>query len=321
MTLSDHYRDTADRLHFALVPERSGEADHWYGMLPDHGSGYFRQVDCGAFTVLIADFTPKEEMTKLTDLAGEIIEISYFYTESNRYRVGRQGEREVRQGILCHINNSREAYATCEAGKPTRFVKILLTQAYLDDFLRRRYGDHCRQMTDRAALLFANPNLPELAFIFRQIRGTQAMGVSLRVYLEGKVLEVLSLLVQTYENRSLAKTQSIRLTRGDRRWLGKAVTEMKRDLAAYPSVEKLAGVSNMSLSRFQLAFRRVYGTTPYAYLQDLRMNRALQLLHNPDYSIGEIAAKVGYRHAGHFSGLFKKSYGLNPGEYRERYAC
>ena len=319
-SLTDHYRDMAQRLHFVLSPEHSRECDHVYQMLPEHGSGLFRQVDCGAFTVLIADFTPKAEMEKLTDLAGEIIEISCFDTESSHYRVGRQSARPVRQGILCHVNNSKVLYATCEAGKPTRFVKILLTQAYLDDFLQNRYGEHWRNMADKAALLTASPSLPELVFIFRQIRSSQAAGISLRVYLEGKVLEILSLLAQAYENRGQQQLPSVRLTRSDRRWLSKAAAEMKRDLSAYPSVSKLAKSANMSLSRFQLAFKQVYGTTPYAFLQDLRLNRALQLLHNPDYSIVEIAARVGYRHAGHFAGLFKRSYGLSPREYGERYA-
>lgn len=314
-----HYQALAQRTHFTLLPERSREQDRWYQMLPEYGSGYFRQVDCGAFTVLITDFTPKAELERLSDLTGQIIEISYFDTESNRYRVGRRGNRPVHQGILCHLNNSREQYATCEAGKPTRFVKLLITQQYLNDFLLRRYGEGWRELVDRAALFTPSPRLPELVFIFRQIRSSQAVGISLQVYLEGKVLEILAQLAQVYENREQPKSVSIRLTRSDRRWLAKSVSVMKRDLAAYPSIGTLAAAANMSESRFQLAFKQVYGTTPYAYLQDLRMNRALQLLHHPDDSIGEIAAKVGYRHAGHFSGLFKTAYGLSPREYRERY--
>lgn len=72
-------------------------------MLPEYGIGYFRQVNCGVFNVLIADFTPKAELERLSDLTGQIIEIGYFDTESSRYRVGQRSNRPVRQGILCHL--------------------------------------------------------------------------------------------------------------------------------------------------------------------------------------------------------------------------
>ena len=72
----------------------------------------------------------------------------------------------------------------------------------------------------------------------------------------------------------------------------------------------------MSTARYQLAFRKHYGTTPYEYLKELRLNQALLLLKNSDYGIATIAAKVGYHNSGHFAKLFKKAYGLGPREYR-----
>ena len=91
---------------------------------------------------------------------------------------------------------------------------------------------------------------------------------------------------------------------------------MKNDLAAYPTGEELAQIAGMSTARYQLAFRKYYGTTPYEYLKELRLNQALILLKNSDYGIATIAAKVGYHNSGHFAKLFKKVYGLGPREYR-----
>lgn len=91
---------------------------------------------------------------------------------------------------------------------------------------------------------------------------------------------------------------------------------MKKDLSAYPSGGELARAAGMSSTRYQLAFKKYYGTTPYEYLKDLRLNQALMLLKDSDYSIGIIAARVGYRNSGHFAKLFKENYGLGPREYR-----
>jgi AraC-like DNA-binding protein len=46
------------------------------------------------------------------------------------------------------------------------------------------------------------------------------------------------------------------------------------------------------------------------------MNQALLLLENSDFSIQVIASMVGYKNAGHFAGIFKKTYGVSPKEYR-----
>ena len=64
----------------------------------------------------------------------------------------------------------------------------------------------------------------------------------------------------------------------DRRGLKRVVAAMAKDPAAYPSIGELARLARMSVLRFQLAFRKEYGTTPYGYLKNLRMNRALALL-------------------------------------------
>lgn len=53
---------------------------------------------------------------------------------------------------------------------------------------------------------------------------------------------------------------------------------MKKDLSAYPSGEELAQIAGMSPARYQLAFRKYYGTTPYEYLKEMRLNQALFLL-------------------------------------------
>ena len=72
----------------------------------------------------------------------------------------------------------------------------------------------------------------------------------------------------------------------------------------------------MSPYSCQMALRQVYGTTAYEYLKVLRMNHALLLLRDSDDNIRNVALKVGYRNAGHFSKLFKDTFGMGPKEYR-----
>ena len=134
--------------------------------------------------------------------------------------------------------------------------------------------------------------------------------------MEGKVIEILSLITNTIEMKKNRPHISVKLDRKDKRSLNKVITFMKHNLSSYPSIEELSKIANMSCSRFQMAFRQVYGTTVYEYLKVMRMNYALLLLQDTDDKIYHIALKVGYKNAGHFAKIFKSTFKMSPMEYR-----
>lgn len=76
---------------------------------------------------------------------------------------------------------------------------------------------------------------------------------------------------------------------------------------------------NMYLSPFYISriFKSETGDTPINYLISLRMEKARKLLlEKHDCSIQEVAQRVGYDDAYHFSKLFKKHCGSSPSRYR-----
>ncbi len=81
-----------------------------------------------------------------------------------------------------------------------------------------------------------------------------------------------------------------------------------RDLAAE------AGLSPFTLSR---QFRSATGTSPYAYMLELRIARAKELLRATDGSIRTVAERVGFRDAAYFSRLFASTVGCPPSAYRD----
>ena len=243
------------------------------------------------------------------------MEISQFETDSSSFKIGGRKTQPVGKGIYCYVNNQKTTYVYCEKGKPVRFTKIILTRKYFDTYFRVHYGKDYEQSKLAKEYLLKNPNLPELNFVFQQIRDCQAEGPTLHLYLESKVLELLSLVIKGMEQKE--NHISVKLDYKDIRGLRKTVTHMKKDLSAYPSGEELAQIAGMSPARYQLAFRKYYGTTPYEYLKEMRLNQALLLLKNSDYGIATIAAKVGYHNSGHLARLFKNAYGMGPREYRK----
>lgn len=101
--------------------------------------------------------------------------------------------------------------------------------------------------------------------------------------------------------------------------LQNAVQYMKAYYATPIKVETLAKIANCSVSNFFAAFKRQWGVSPIAYLNQYRLSLAVDLLRETQSSIKEIAAAVGIEDALYFSKLFKKNYGATPSVYRAAY--
>ena len=65
-------------------------------------------------------------------------------------------------------------------------------------------------------------------------------------------------------------------------------------------------------------FREAYGITPFEYLNDVKLRRAMYLLEVTSKSIDEIARESGFNHYSHFFRLFMRKNGISPYEWRHR---
>ena len=79
-----------------------------------------------------------------------------------------------------------------------------------------------------------------------------------------------------------------------------------------PSIQTLSHLCATNEFKLKKAFKKVYKTTIYKYIQKLRLDEANILLKEENLTIGEIAKMVGYKHQGHFSKLFFSTYGIYP---------
>jgi len=85
-----------------------------------------------------------------------------------------------------------------------------------------------------------------------------------------------------------------------------------------PTIAELAHLCATNSTRLKKVFKRVYGVTIYGMVQRLRLEEANLLLREERLTIGEIAARVGYRHQGHFSKRFFATYGIYPKDLQRR---
>jgi AraC-like DNA-binding protein len=106
---------------------------------------------------------------------------------------------------------------------------------------------------------------------------------------------------------------------GDQARIDQAMTFMRANLARRLSVAAIARHVAMSPSHFAHRFREVARTSPMHYLKQARMHAArLSLLHDGS-SPAEVAARVGYQSAAHFSRDFKSTFALPPATYARQF--
>ncbi len=98
----------------------------------------------------------------------------------------------------------------------------------------------------------------------------------------------------------------------------RAKEALLKNFVTPPTIETLAHICATNSSKLKSSFKRVHNMTIYRYIQKLRLEEANLLLKESEMNIGEIAKEVGYRHQGHFSKLFFKSYGVYPKDLQKR---
>ncbi|NYE72407.1 helix-turn-helix domain-containing protein [Microlunatus parietis] len=86
------------------------------------------------------------------------------------------------------------------------------------------------------------------------------------------------------------------------------------------TVDDLCSAADVSPSTLRRQFRRHLGTSPLLWVQQLRLQRATDLLSESMLGIGHIAQRLGFSDRHYFARLFARSYGMSPSEWRRRRA-
>lgn len=84
------------------------------------------------------------------------------------------------------------------------------------------------------------------------------------------------------------------------------------------TVETMAQHLGMSRVHLYKKMLSITGSTPSEFMRQIRMRRAEQLLRSSQFSVSEVAYKVGFNIPRYFSKYFKEMYGMNPSQYKKQ---
>lgn len=84
------------------------------------------------------------------------------------------------------------------------------------------------------------------------------------------------------------------------------------------SAEDLARQCCVSESTVYHLFRKELGQTPLAFLNSIRINKAIEYLENSNFSVSTISQLVGFHSENHFRKVFTGITGVTPLKYRKK---
>jgi len=87
-----------------------------------------------------------------------------------------------------------------------------------------------------------------------------------------------------------------------------------------PNSAKLAKIFRINEKKLKEDFKRQYGMTIYAYVVQIRMEKAKKLLLE-DHNVNEVAMLLGYQSVSHFIKVFKSQHGYTPKEFVKHFGC
>lgn len=154
----------------------------------------------------------------------------------------------------------------------------------------------------------------KLKQILRNMEQFDCMGSYAEKYMEAKILDCLSIIVnrtEGYKDDLFPVNLSMSAKMQDARDI---VQTYYKDP---PSLNRLASMVGTNECTLKSAFKKEFGTTVFQYLFDYRMKLATHYLLDTHLSIGDIGVLLGYDYQSHFCTAFQRKYGVSPTKFRE----
>ena len=152
--------------------------------------------------------------------------------------------------------------------------------------------------------------------ILTQIRACSYTGTLKRLFIEAKVVELLTLQISQINNALDVNTKVLRKVDIDK--LNDVKTLLLANIQNPYSVEELSKIAGINRTKLQDGFKELFGTTIFGFITDVRLEEARRNIQdiNQRSSIAEIASLAGYKNPQHFTVAFKRKFGVLPKELK-----
>ncbi|WP_414620445.1 helix-turn-helix domain-containing protein [Calothrix sp. CCY 0018] len=283
--------------------------------------GYRRIIDiCPGLNFLIDDYTLKEDL--IVELAsGEPssqIELSFSILGDNYNEETPCGQNF----FLAHWHSGEAGLFKWRGGD-----RILKFDIHLDvDFFQTLITDELEHLpptmrqvmtvADARKYLHLAKTTSGMRDIINQILNCPYQGITRRLYLESKALELIALRVEQIQGDTPNISKQLHSDNIECIYYARDI--LINNLENPPSLMELSRMVGLNDCTLKKGFREVFGTTAFGYLYNYRLETARNLLESRKAKITDIVQMVGFKDRSYFAAAFRKKFGVNPSIYLRR---
>lgn len=236
--------------------------------------------------------------------------------------IGRDNFRGFRQGhsAMTYLPEWQGiAYPAC--GTPMECVSVYMDPGILETCLAGLSEQIPQTLRDIAGgaenrqFHHVSNTSPHVKVILHQILNCPYQGGLKRLYIEGKALELIAGSMAEFMPPEKKPKKKFTLRPADIERIHHAKTLIARDFVEPPRLQEIAHAVGLSHPKLNYGFRKIYGSTLFGYLRELRLNKARALLDDGTMNVTEVAYEVGYSSLSYFAKAFKDYFGTAPGIY------
>ena len=303
---SDGFRSVYDQREFGLLGIVGGYSD------------FVRLSD--GFLMRIFQATTSRALSHTT-CGDNWLRFQFLTDSAHTVLFDRHGQAELRGGT-CMVNYHGPGVDKSEWSFGGGGAGTAVTIYCRPDFIARAFGPELNILPTciQRYMLSVAPEFifdtiplgPTMARILKEIVRIPYCGVLRRVFLEAKAMELLSLLINEFNQRDRTSTIDIRLGGQDLVRLDRVRGILESHISDPLTIEQLARRVGLNRRKLKSGFKQTYGMTIFEYGHNHRMEVAWTLLSNNRKSIARVAEAVGYEYTSNFCSAFKRRFGISP---------
>ncbi len=238
---------------------------------------------------------------------------------------------QVRRGDVLIINPHEEHTFELAQGEELELININFTSEFLDGFFKQ--GDAEVRILD---FVYQQPMLPPdirfsnklrlgeeeieevVALVARINREMKAGRVGYRMMMGYIMAQILMIISRRYLESLDSEENEMTAEIKDFSYISRVKGYIEYHYAEDIKKEELARIGMCSERQLSRKFKQQMGMTVTAYINEVRLNHARELLLRTDEKITKIALKAGFNDISYFNRTFAAAVGMTPREYRSQ---
>lgn len=222
--------------------------------------------------------------------------------------------------VMLYLDNKETIRFCCEIGKKYDFVLLQIhllhfesdQKSFLDSMRKSRMFE---EKLDPGRILVANLKIFETA---KRLKALDKQGFGNKFIARGYINLIIGQKIKEFLKSDVHNAEMVNWRQFEIQQLQKITKEIEQHPHQQFTVKELCRKSGLSVSKLQLGFKQMHNCTVSIFIRNIRLEKALDMLHDSDLNISEIVYSVGLNSRSYFCRIFKKRYNCSPKAYQRQ---